>query len=113
MHPPISSLCLCALVGFCCLGGNLAAAFQRPKAASPRLRDAAVRVADVEKISNSAPSFPDTLDDEDDFGYSVASLGDLDGDGIRDLAVGAPGDDDEGVNRGAVWVLFLENRLIR
>ena len=39
---------------------------------------------------------------------SVASLGDLDGDGVGDLAVGATGDDDGGVNRGAVWVLFLK-----
>ena len=44
----------------------------------------------------------------DYFGSSVASLGDLDGDGVTDLAVGADRDDDGGgTNRGAVYVLFL------
>jgi hypothetical protein len=37
----------------------------------------------------------------------VASLGDLDGDGVTDLAVGAPGDDSGGSGSGAVWILFL------
>ena len=37
--------------------------------------------------------------------------GDLDGDGIGDIAVGALGDDDGGLNRGAVWVLFLDEDL--
>ena len=41
------------------------------------------------------------------FGVSVDSLGDLDGDGVGDLAVGALGDDDDGTDRGAVWVQFL------
>jgi len=42
------------------------------------------------------------------FGISVASLGDLDGDGKTDLAVGANADDDGGTDRGAVWILFLD-----
>ena len=37
----------------------------------------------------------------------MASLGDLDGDGIGDLVVGAGYDDTGGSNRGAVHVLFL------
>lgn len=44
----------------------------------------------------------------DQFGHAVASLGDIDGDGVADLAVGAPGDDTGGTNRGAVYVLFLQ-----
>jgi FG-GAP repeat protein/VCBS repeat protein len=43
----------------------------------------------------------------EDFGASVAAIGDVDGDGIGDLAVGAPGSDDGGTDRGAVWILFL------
>jgi len=48
-----------------------------------------------------------SLDDFDRFGQSVTSIGDLDGDGIPDLAVGAPLDDDGGRNAGAVYVLFM------
>ena len=65
-----------------------------------------------QKISDTEGGFTGMLDDADFFGYSVASLGDLDGDGVTDLAVGAPWDDDGGSccnsNRGAVWVLFLD-----
>ncbi len=60
-----------------------------------------------QKISDTEGGFNGTLDDNDKFGQSVASLGDLDADGVGDLAVGAFSDDDGGGNRGAVWVLFL------
>jgi hypothetical protein len=48
-----------------------------------------------------------TLADGDYFGHSVAAIGDLDGDGITDLAVGASKDDTGGYISGAVYVLFL------
>ena len=60
-----------------------------------------------QKISDSEGDFGGTLNDEDYFGFSVAWLGDLDGDGTGDLVAGAIGDDDGGTNRGAVWVLLL------
>ncbi len=60
-----------------------------------------------QKISDVEGNFTGTLDDTDDFGSSVASPGDVDGDGIADIVVGAAGDDDGGSDRGAVWVLFL------
>jgi len=59
------------------------------------------------KISSTAGGFVGPLVDEDYFGRAVASPGDLDGDGIPELAVGAPGDDTGGPLRGAVWILFL------
>ncbi len=60
------------------------------------------------KISSDSGDLPPgALDNSDWFGYALASLGDLDGDGVGDLAVGAPRDDDGGFNRGAVWILFL------
>lgn len=46
-------------------------------------------------------------DAADWFGDALAFLGDVDGDGVGDLAVGATRDDDGGQNRGAVYVLFL------
>ena len=62
--------------------------------------------ASTTKIAHQTGGGP-TLADDDRFGSSVASLGDLDGDGIGDLAVGAWGDDTGGSYRGAVHVLFL------
>ena len=64
-------------------------------------------VKSQQKISDTEGNFTAALDDGDFFGWSLASLGDLDGDGTRDLAVGTYGDDDGGSNRGAVYVLFL------
>ncbi len=61
-----------------------------------------------QKISDTQGGFTGILNDDDRFGTSVTSLGDLDGDGVGDLAVGAEADDDGGENRGAVWVLFLD-----
>ncbi|KKN23081.1 hypothetical protein LCGC14_0908460 [marine sediment metagenome] len=62
----------------------------------------------LQKISNTQGGFTGTLDNGDYFGSSLAALGDLDGDGLDDLAVGAFLDDDGGNARGAVWVLFLD-----
>jgi hypothetical protein len=62
-----------------------------------------------QKISDTEGGFTGILHDFDLFGESVASLGDLDGDGVGDMAVSAVFDDDGGTNRGAVWVLFLNS----
>ena len=67
----------------------------------------ATPIADEQKISDTAGGLAATLDDSDRFGRSVAGVGDVDGDGVADLAVGAQYDDDGGSNRGAVYVLFL------
>ncbi len=48
-----------------------------------------------------------TLANGDRFGSSLASFGDLDGDGVRDLAIGAPGHDDGGGDAGAVVLVEL------
>lgn len=70
------------------------------------------QVKSHQKISNSEGGFTGTLDDRDWYGQSVAALGDLDRDGTTDLAVGASHDDDGGTDanadRGAVWILFLD-----
>ncbi|MCP4962437.1 MAG: hypothetical protein GY925_24600, partial [Actinomycetia bacterium] len=64
-------------------------------------------VAVEQKISDTVGGLTTTLDDSDQFGRSVASIGDIDGDGIVDVVVGAHADDDGGADRGAVYVLFL------
>ena len=46
------------------------------------------------------------LGNNDRFGRSVTSLGDIDGDGVNDIAVGATGDG--GQYRGAVHILFMK-----
>ncbi len=60
------------------------------------------------KISDTEGSFNATLDDDDNFGNSVAALGDLNADGVEDIMVGAYQDDDGGASRGSVYVLFLD-----
>jgi len=66
-------------------------------------------VLTVQKISALEGTFTGALDNLDEFGDSVADLGDFDGAGpsARAIAVGAGGDDDGGGDRGAVWILFL------
>ncbi|MEM7297307.1 MAG: FG-GAP-like repeat-containing protein, partial [Bacteroidota bacterium] len=61
-----------------------------------------------QKISDSEGGFSNLLNNNDFFGSAVATLSDLDGNGIAELAVGVPGDDDGGLNQGAVWILFMD-----
>ena len=68
-------------------------------------RDGTVRAES--KISATAGGFTAALDPDDQIGRGITSLGDLDGDGIQDLATGATGDDDGGLDRGAVYILFM------
>ncbi len=44
-------------------------------------------------------------DGDDEAGWAISAAGDLDGDGLGDLLVGGPGDDDGGENAGAVWLV--------
>ena len=66
------------------------------------------RVDQEQKISSDAGDFAGNLDDDDLFGSALAGIDDLDGDAAFDLAVGAPGDDENGPDRGGIWILFLD-----
>ncbi len=60
------------------------------------------------KISNTTGGASPPLRANDMFGRSCTGLGDVDGDGVMDLAVGAIGEDRPGSNAGAAWILFLK-----
>ncbi|OVE80807.1 hypothetical protein BVY03_05415, partial [bacterium K02(2017)] len=66
-------------------------------------------VSSFQKISDTAGNFTAVLENSDYFPGSVTSIGDLDGDGVTDLAAGAYSDDDGGANIGAVYILFMES----
>ncbi len=61
-------------------------------------------------IGNADPTLTAwlTLPTQAQFGSSIEAVGDLDGNGVVDLAVGAEGDDETAFNAGAVYILFLE-----
>ncbi|MFT5327568.1 MAG: Ca2+-binding RTX toxin-like protein [Planctomycetaceae bacterium] len=66
-------------------------------------------VLSQQKITDGNPGglIDGTLDGGDSFGFSVTSVGDLDGDGVPDLAVGAPNGENNSTNEGEVYVLLL------
>jgi hypothetical protein len=73
--------------------------------------DANGSVVTQRKISDTQGGFDGDLDAfQVELGTAVAGLGDLDGDGIEDVAIGARGFGDNAtkVDAGAVWMLFLD-----
>jgi hypothetical protein len=63
-------------------------------------------VKSFQKIAHGVGGGP-VLADSNGFGNSATALGDLDGDGVVDVAVGARNDWTGGAARGAVYVLFM------
>jgi len=63
-------------------------------------------VKNTQCISNISGNLNVVLNSNDHFGNSISNLGDLNGDGVTDVIVGAYGDT---TNTGAVYVLFLNN----
>jgi len=61
-----------------------------------------------QKINDVSGGFTGVLSDDGYFGWSLAALGDLNGDGVPDLAASNHRDDDGGLDRGALWILFLD-----
>ncbi|NNE35121.1 MAG: T9SS type A sorting domain-containing protein [Rhodothermales bacterium] len=71
--------------------------------------DTAGNVIAEQKISETSGGFIGSLDPGDLFGRAVAILGDIGSNGSMEVAVGAPGDDDGGTDRGAIWILSLDS----
>ena len=61
------------------------------------------------EINSETPNGPESLQAGDLFGTSVANIGDMDGNGTADIAVGAPGHHVGGIASGDVYVLLLNN----
>ena len=63
-------------------------------------------VTSTVEINESTTNGP-TLSNDDQFGASVANIGDLNGNAVSDIVVGAWGDDDGGSGRGALHIMFM------
>lgn len=61
------------------------------------------------KIEEGSGGFDATLDAGDRFSRDHDQAGDINGDGVIDLVVGARSDDDGAVDAGAVYILFMNN----
>lgn len=59
------------------------------------------------KIENSSGGFFANLENGDRFSRDHDKIGDVNGDSIIDIVVGARSDDDGGVDAGAVYILFM------
>lgn len=69
--------------------------------------DADGAVASHQEISSTEGGFAGRVRGGGYFGASVVPLGDLDGDGVTDLAVGTVRVESPRESKGAVWVLYL------
>jgi len=58
------------------------------------------------EINSSTENGP-SLSNYDLYGFSLTSIGDLNSDGVDDLAVGSPGDDAGGTDRGEIYIHFM------
>ncbi|HYC53676.1 MAG TPA: hypothetical protein VEL28_01885 [Candidatus Binatia bacterium] len=63
-----------------------------------------IGIVEADRVGQGTNGFTGDLEMEEKFGASLAALDDFDNDGVREIAVGHPADDDGNVS-GAVWIL--------
>ncbi len=61
------------------------------------------------RIASNVGGFSHTLATNQHFSRSISNIGDVDGDGVVDIAVGNDLDGDGGINKGSVYILFLNS----
>lgn len=66
-------------------------------------------VASQAKISATTTNFTGQLESADRFGNMVADAGDLDGDGLSEILVGAWTDDDGATDAGSAYLIYLNS----
>ena len=66
-----------------------------------------LQVDSARKISRTSGNFNGFVNTNDQFGADIANAGDLNFDGVPDLLVSAPLDDDGGLDVGGCWILFM------
>ena len=99
-HRPTSAL----TAGFaaCLVGVSCGAIAPRTLAAELRFQPIASGV-----ISGQHPVFGGQISAGERFGRACTGIGDVDGDGVPDIAVGSRSDQDGGTDAGAVYIVFM------
>jgi len=64
----------------------------------------------TEYVNTTIPNIAPELKAKDQFGTSADAYMDLDGNGMKEVIFGAPGDHDNGYNTGAIYIFFLRRR---
>ena len=70
--------------------------------------DGSIKGNGTRKIAGGTPNGP-ILTNDTNYGSSIANIGDLDGDGIVDIAVGDVHNGTGGIRRGAVYIHFMNS----
>ena len=71
--------------------------------------DDSQQVIGQQKINETNGNFSGNLSNDGVFGTDIANLGDLDGNGVNDFAVGASSSSSQGFRQGEVWILFMNS----
>jgi len=64
--------------------------------------------SDFGRILEHQPGLPERMEEYAQFGEGLAGVGDLDGNGVPDLVVGAPAWNETNGHRGGVWVVLMK-----